>query len=229
MIADLNPYPEYTDSGMPWIGTVPAHWRSVPLRQFAQFRSGGTPSKLVDAYWRGTIPWLSPKDFGGASISDTRDHITAQAVASSNTSIRSAGEVFIVARSGILKHTIPVSISRVSMAINQDIKAVSVDAAQCVSDFLLRWIQGNNNVLLKLWIKRGTTVESLEHRYVTSTLVPLPPSTNKPPSSASSTGPPAASTAPSAPSARSSPSSANRSRPSSTAPSPAASTPLCPW
>ncbi len=26
MIADLKPYPEYKDSGLPWLGEVPAHW-----------------------------------------------------------------------------------------------------------------------------------------------------------------------------------------------------------
>ena len=26
MIADLRPYSEYKDSGLPWIGQVPGHW-----------------------------------------------------------------------------------------------------------------------------------------------------------------------------------------------------------
>ena len=26
MIADLQPYPAYKDSGVPWLGEVPAHW-----------------------------------------------------------------------------------------------------------------------------------------------------------------------------------------------------------
>ncbi len=26
MIADLKSYPEYKDSGLPWVGQVPAHW-----------------------------------------------------------------------------------------------------------------------------------------------------------------------------------------------------------
>ena len=26
MLADLKPYPTYKDSGVPWLGTVPAHW-----------------------------------------------------------------------------------------------------------------------------------------------------------------------------------------------------------
>ena len=27
MIADLKPYAEYKESGLPWLGQVPAHWR----------------------------------------------------------------------------------------------------------------------------------------------------------------------------------------------------------
>ena len=26
MIADLKPYPEYKESGLPWLGKVPRHW-----------------------------------------------------------------------------------------------------------------------------------------------------------------------------------------------------------
>ena len=26
MTAGLRPYPEYKDSGLPWLGQVPAHW-----------------------------------------------------------------------------------------------------------------------------------------------------------------------------------------------------------
>lgn len=29
MIADLKPYADYKDSGLPWLGPVPAHWRTV--------------------------------------------------------------------------------------------------------------------------------------------------------------------------------------------------------
>ena len=28
MTAGLRPYPEYKDSGLPWLGRVPAHWDS---------------------------------------------------------------------------------------------------------------------------------------------------------------------------------------------------------
>ena len=33
MIADLKPYPEYKDSGLPWLGEVPAHWEVGRLKR----------------------------------------------------------------------------------------------------------------------------------------------------------------------------------------------------
>jgi type I restriction enzyme S subunit len=30
MIADLKPYPEYKESGLPWLGQAPGHWEMRP-------------------------------------------------------------------------------------------------------------------------------------------------------------------------------------------------------
>ncbi len=38
MIADLKPYQEYKESGLPWLGQVPAHWRLVPNRGLVRRR-----------------------------------------------------------------------------------------------------------------------------------------------------------------------------------------------
>ena len=45
MIADLKPYPEYKESGLPWLGHVPGHWGALPVKQafdiqLAQFFQG---------------------------------------------------------------------------------------------------------------------------------------------------------------------------------------------
>ena len=41
MIAELKPYPEMKDLGVPWLGEVPTHWKSMPLKRIGRF-SGGT-------------------------------------------------------------------------------------------------------------------------------------------------------------------------------------------
>jgi type I restriction enzyme S subunit len=38
MIADLKPYPDYKESGLPWLGKVPADWEFImsPRNRTAQ-------------------------------------------------------------------------------------------------------------------------------------------------------------------------------------------------
>ncbi len=40
MIAGLNPYPAYKDSGVPWLGEVPAHWEIRRLKTLCSMESG---------------------------------------------------------------------------------------------------------------------------------------------------------------------------------------------
>lgn len=38
MIDELKPYPEYKDSGVPWLGKVPGHWDLIPNRGLVKKR-----------------------------------------------------------------------------------------------------------------------------------------------------------------------------------------------
>lgn len=51
------------DSGVPWIGSVPAHWQVGCIRRFAEMHSGHTPSRQVAEYWADCdIPWFTLAD-----------------------------------------------------------------------------------------------------------------------------------------------------------------------
>ena len=45
MIADLKPYPEYKDSGLPWLGRVPSHWEVRQARHVGRMLKGSGGSK----------------------------------------------------------------------------------------------------------------------------------------------------------------------------------------
>ena len=34
-VGRFKPYPEYKDSGVEWLGEIPAHWQVAPLRNSA--------------------------------------------------------------------------------------------------------------------------------------------------------------------------------------------------
>ncbi|MCT6836594.1 MAG: restriction endonuclease subunit S [Bifidobacteriales bacterium] len=168
-------YLAYKDSGVEWIGEIPTKWRLVQLKSAARFVGGGTPSKDNLQYWNGSIPWVSPKDMKSDVIVDTEDHITDKAISETATQIVPSGNVLLVVRSGILRHTIPVAINAMEVALNQDMKCIIINHKLYDVHYIFRLIQGANSALLPLWSKQGATVESLEFDYISNTVFPLPP------------------------------------------------------
>lgn len=171
----LPRYAEYKDSGVAWLGEVPMHWVPAKVKSFTRFCGGGTPSRDNFAFWNGDIPWVSPKDMKSERIRGAEESITEIGLATSSSSLIEAGNLLMVVRSGILKHTIPVAINDVPVALNQDMKALHFNDESATSEFFLRWVQGLNDALLLAWAKQGATVESIEHDYLAETVIPLPP------------------------------------------------------
>lgn len=172
--AGLEPHPAMKDSGVEWLGQIPAYWQMKRLT--SQFKSvgGGTPSKANSEFWDGDIPWVSPKDMSARVIADTEDHITLEAVSESATRIVPPGVTLVVVRSGILRHTIPAATNLVAMALNQDMKAL-IAIGEVTNKYLVYFIEGHNRSLLNAWTKSGCTVESIESSFMLNTLLPIPP------------------------------------------------------
>ncbi|HIJ87003.1 MAG TPA: restriction endonuclease subunit S [Desulfuromonadales bacterium] len=171
----LNPDAPMKDSGIEWLGAVPVGWDLPKLKHFTQFGGGGTPSRENLDYWNGNIPWISPKDMKVECIESSEESITESGLANSSSTLVPPGRVLMVVRSGILKHTIPVAINDVPVALNQDMKALDFTNISCLSRFFMRWVQGLNDQLLLAWSKQGATVESIEQSYLAETVMPLPP------------------------------------------------------
>ncbi len=162
------------ESGVGWLGKIPAHWDVRRLKHLVRFVGGGTPSKESLDYWSGEIPWVSPKDMKTEVLSGAEDHVTEEAVAASATRLVDTGAVLIVVRSGILRHSIPVAINRCIVALNQDMKAL-IPSSALSSEYLAALIRGEQQGLLVQWRKEGATVESLEHELIANTRCPVPP------------------------------------------------------
>lgn len=167
-------YPTYRDSGVEWLGEVPAHWAIHKLRHIAALSGGGTPSRENPSYWNGNIPWVSPKDMKAERIFGAEECITEEGLQAIASELLPQGRVLMVVRSGILKHTIPVAINETAVALNQDMKAFRFDENTCVNKFFVRWVQGFNDPLLLAWAKQGATVESIEQSFLVETTIPLP-------------------------------------------------------
>lgn len=156
-----------------WGASFPAEWPRTRIKYVCRFAGGGTPDKGKSEYWNGDIPWVSPKDMRSGTIEDTEDHITVDGLESSAAKLIDPGAVLVVMRSGILRHSIPVAINQVTVALNQDMRAL-IPHVQIEARYLARLIEGHQQELLNAWGKVGSTVESLEYDLLGETEIAVP-------------------------------------------------------
>lgn len=139
---------------------LPAGWSLATILDIAKPTGGGTPSKSDSTFWvNGTIPWVSPKDMKTFLVHSSEDLVTDKAL--DRLTLIPADSVLVVVRSGILSRTLPVSIAKVSMTVNQDMRAfvplLSVDAR-----YIAWQLIANERDILDRCAKDGTTVASIE-------------------------------------------------------------------
>ena len=162
------------NSGVDWLGDVPAHWQVTKLKHLASLKSGGTPSKDNLGYWSGDIPWASAKDLKSDDLADTIDHITETAIADGAAQLAPPGSVVVLVRGMMLARTFPVVRILVPMAINQDLKALN--GRQGVSNEYLAWLlRGTAPETLNRLDEAGHGTKALRMEAWLSMPVPLPP------------------------------------------------------
>lgn len=77
-MAELKPYPEYKDSGIPWMDKVPFNWDKHKIsRIFKGIGSGSTPKSNNRSYYEnGTIDWINTGDLNDEYLYKTKNKIT---------------------------------------------------------------------------------------------------------------------------------------------------------
>ena len=170
----LNPDAPMKDSGIEWIGQIPENWGIAALKRVATPSTGMTPSKANSQYWEGDIPWFSSKDIKADYLFDSEDHISQQAVDECGLTVHDENSVVFCARSGILRHTFPVSVLKCKGTINQDLRVLATSET-IDPEFLMYYLRGMNNTIVTLYQKVGATVESIEMEWLLYLPVALPP------------------------------------------------------
>jgi type I restriction enzyme S subunit len=128
---------------------LPTGWAWSSLGRIGKTIGGGTPSKSEPSFWRGKIPWVSPKDMKVLLISDAQDHISESALEASAAKLIPAGALLVVVRGMILAHSFPTALTSAPVAINQDMKAI-VPFRQDIAKMLLLLIRGLKPQVLQL-------------------------------------------------------------------------------
>ena len=153
---------------------IPPNWRWSRLSALGMLKGGGTPSKARDDYWSGSIPWVSPKDMKVDYIAETQSNITEAAVKGSAVKLIEAESILFVVRGMILAHSFPVAISRVPLAINQDMKAITLKNPE-MAEYLLLALKGLKFQVLKRVRRSSHGTCRVESRDYRDLMIPLPP------------------------------------------------------
>src|SRR6185312_5563945 len=139
---------------------VPKGWRVATIMDVAASSGGGTPSKSDPSYWDdGTIPWVSPKDMKSFLVTSSEDSVTAKAL--DRLTLIPSESVLVVVRSVILSRTLPVSINKTPVTVNQDMRAF-VPASGVDARYIAWQLVSKERDILDRCAKDGTTVASIE-------------------------------------------------------------------
>ena len=153
---------------------LPRGWAWVRLRELGEFCGGMTPSTNHSDYWGGEVSWVSPKDMKSLRITNSELAITELALSETRLRLLPKRSLLIVARSGILKRTLPVAINDIECVVNQDIKVI-IPHDTAISEYLQLMLRGHESLILKELVKGGMTVQSLKYDEFEVYPFPLPP------------------------------------------------------
>lgn len=139
---------------------MPQGWCVAAVGDVATPSGGGTPPKGDPLFWDdGTIPWVSPKDMKRFLIRSAEDRVTEKAL--ERLTLIPSDSVLVVVRSGILSRTLPVAINKLSVTVNQDMRAF-VPSAGIDARYLAWQLVSCERDILDRCAKDGTTVASIE-------------------------------------------------------------------
>lgn len=128
-------------------------WEENMLGSLGKFLGGGTPSKIDESNYSGSIPWISSSDLFDndiRKISISR-YITSDAVSKSATKLIPADSVLIVSRVSVGK----VAVNKVEVCTSQDF--TNFIPTSCSSYFIAYLLSYKTNELLSFM--QGTSIK----------------------------------------------------------------------
>lgn len=105
------------DSGVEWIGEIPALWKVMATKHLFAIVSGATPKSENPDYYDGEITWITPADYKTEDVYVSRGkrNITELGLNSCNTSLIPSGSIIFSKRAPIGS----VAINLVELCTNQ--------------------------------------------------------------------------------------------------------------
>jgi len=169
----LDPDVPTKDSGIEWLGEIPAHWDVARLKNITQLESGHTPSKSKPEFWVNCeIPWVSLRDTKTLAdndyIAQTHTHINTAGLEGSSARLLPAGTVIFTrdATVGLA------AITEEEMAVSQHLIAW-IPSERVDKEYLLFVFEAMREYLHSL--EFGSTVRTIGMDDIRRLVGPVPP------------------------------------------------------
>jgi type I restriction enzyme S subunit len=171
----LDPNVPMKDSGMEWIGRIPAYWEIWKLGHLATGGNGSTPDRSRLEYWSdGSIPWLNSSIVNHAEATCADQFVTEAAVRDCHLPYVPAGSV-LIALTGQGKTRGAAVVLSFRSTINQHLAYVT-PAKGRVETWYLRWLFFTAyDYLRAMSDDAGGTKGALTCGFISSLMIPVPP------------------------------------------------------
>ena len=153
---------------------LPPGWRVDKIGRLFDSWGGHTPSKSNASFWGPGLPWVSSQDIKSARLTGSTHSVTSVAVEETSLRVCPPGSVLVVMRSGVLAHSLPITVADIPVTINQDLKAF-YSPEPYLAEWLAIFLRISAQSLLASSRRDGTTVQSIQSSLLKDTLIAVPP------------------------------------------------------
>lgn len=158
------------DSGVEWIGEIPAHWRLYKITWiFNLISSGTTPSSINLEYYDGSIPWVNTGDLNDGYIYDTPKKVTEIALKECSALKLFPVNTLLIAMYGATIGKL--GITKIVATTNQACCAL-VGHNNAIIKYIFYWFLANRNNIISMAYGGGQP--NISQNLIKSLRVPLP-------------------------------------------------------
>ncbi|TAJ91532.1 MAG: restriction endonuclease subunit S [Gammaproteobacteria bacterium] len=171
----LDPRARLRDSGIPWLGEIPAHWEAWKLGHVAFVGNGSTPNRDNPEYWtEGVIPWLNSSVVNQDEVTASDQFVTPTAFRECHLPLVKPGSV-LIGITGQGKTRGSAVVLSFEATINQHLAFITPNA-NLLNAWFLRWaLFAAYEFLRSISDDAGGTKGALTCEAVAALYVPLPP------------------------------------------------------
>jgi len=171
----LDPNVPMKDSGIPWLGEVPAHWGVSPLKYISRIGNGSTPNRDNPDYWSDTgFPWLNSSVVNQDEVTEADRFVTEFALKECHLPVIRPPAI-LVGITGQGKTRGMVAPLMFEATISQHLAYVTPEAGRLEVAYLLRVLEIAYGTLRTDSESAGSTKGAITCDQLSRFTIPLPP------------------------------------------------------